>query len=83
MIEAILSKLNAIPADKVAHFASGTILFALALPGIGAQYAMALVIIVGFVKELYDALNREHHTPDVWDVVATILGGLTAYSCTL
>ncbi len=83
MIEQILSKLNSIPADKVAHFASGTILFALALPGIGPRYAMALVVLVAFAKEAYDALNREHHTPDIWDAVATILGGLTAYSCTL
>lgn len=82
MIERILSKLNAIPADKVFHFASGTILFALALPAIGPKYAMALVVVAGFAKEIYDALNKEHHTPDIWDAVATILGGAVAYSCT-
>lgn len=83
MIEAILSKLNAIPADKYAHYATGVALFAVALPSLGSMVAMALVVIVAFAKEIYDYLNKEFHTPDIWDAVATILGGLTTFSCTL
>lgn len=81
MIEAILSRLNAIPSDKVAHFASGSILFAAALPFAGPRYAMAVVVIAGFAKELYDALNKARHTPDIWDAFATSLGGAVCCFC--
>ena len=78
MIEAILQRLNAIPADKVAHFASGVILFAAAMPFIGPRYAMALVILTSIAKAIYDAFHRDIHTPDVFDAVATSLGGAVA-----
>lgn len=82
MIETILSKLNSIPADKVAHFAGGAILFALALPFTGAMYAVVAVTIIGFIKEGYDLLNKTKHTPDVWDALATAAGGLLGFYCT-
>jgi len=75
MIEKILAWLNAIPPDKVMHFASGVVLFAAATPFIGARYAMAAVTIIAFLKEIYDAFNRDAHTPDVFDALATICGG--------
>ena len=74
-IEDILSKINAIPADKVAHFASGVVLYALTLPAIGAWHALLVVAIVAAVKEAYDYANRGIHTPDFWDAVATTAGG--------
>jgi len=83
MIEQVLTRLNNIPADKVAHFAAGAILFAVALPFLGAQYALTLAVIAGFVKELYDALNKENHTPDIWDALVTSAGGVLGYFCTL
>ena len=80
ILEAILSKLfatlNAIPADKVAHFASGVILYALVMPALGAWIALLIVAIVALIKEGYDYANRDIHTPDIWDAVATTLGGL-------
>lgn len=87
MIEHILSKLNSmnipqLPADKVAHFAGGTILFALAVPFIGAMYAVVAVTIIGFAKEVYDSVNKDTHTPDVWDALATAAGGLLGFYCT-
>ena len=74
-IETIFEKLNAIPTDKVAHFASGVILYALTLHALGPWYALLSVAIVAVVKEGYDYANRDIHTPDVWDAVATIAGG--------
>jgi hypothetical protein len=74
-IESIFEKLNAIPADKVAHFASGVVLYALTMPGLGLWYAMALVSVTAVTKELYDYMHRDIHTPDVWDAVATMAGG--------
>jgi hypothetical protein len=82
MIEAFLSKLNSIPSDKVAHFASGSVLFALCLPFIAPSNALVLVILAGLLKELYDARHKDTHTPDIWDAVATALGGTLGYFCT-
>ena len=78
----MLSKLSSLPADKVLHFAAGAILFAVALPFIGATYALAFAVIIGFVKELYDALNKHKHTPDIWDALVTSAGGALGYFCT-
>ena len=80
MIEAILSKLfaslNAIPADKVMHFASGTILYAALLPFVGSSLALSVIVMIAVAKEIYDSCNPDKHTADMWDAVATTLGGL-------
>lgn len=81
MIERILSKLNSIPADKVAHFTVGVILFALALPFLGGMYSVVAVAIVGFAKEVYDTLHKDNHTPDIWDALATAAGGVLGFYC--
>jgi hypothetical protein len=83
MIEAVLSKLNAIPGDKVMHYASGVLLFALCLIVMRPRYAMAVVMLTAVAKEVYDAFNRDKHTPDIFDALATVAGGGTAYFCTL
>lgn len=81
MIEAILTRLNSIPADKAFHFAAGAILFAVAVPFMLPTYALACVILVGFLKELYDAVHAGH-TPDRYDALATSAGGALAFFCT-
>lgn len=82
MIEQILSRLNSIPSDKVFHFAGGAILFALAVPFVGAVYALAAVVAVGLLKEVYDYMNKANHTPDIWDAIATAAGGALCFFCT-
>jgi hypothetical protein len=82
MISQALTRLSSIPADKVLHFAAGAVLFAVALPFIGATYALAFAVIIGFVKELYDALHKDNHTPDIWDALVTSAGGALGYFCT-
>lgn len=75
MIEKIIQFLNNIPADKVYHCLGGVVLFAIGeLFGHGLVFAIAGAII----KELYDNQYPDH-TPDVWDAVATILGGLLGF----
>ena len=81
MIEQILTRLNSIPADKTLHFIAGVILFAVFLPFTGPTYALALAVIAGFLKELYDALNKENHTPDIWDALVTSAGGALGFYC--
>jgi hypothetical protein len=41
----------------------------------------ATVAAVG--KEIYDYANRDRHTPEVWDAVATIAGGVIGFVCGL
>lgn len=82
MIESILQRLNAIPADKVMHFASGVILFA-SIQWISVPLACAAVVLAGLGKELYDMTRKDIHTPDIWDAVATILGGAVGLSIKL
>jgi hypothetical protein len=82
MIEEILQRLNSIPADKVMHFASGSVLFALCLPFISSHYALVMVVVSGISKELYDTMHNDKHTPDLLDAVATSLGGALGYFCT-
>ena len=82
MIETILSKLNAIPDDKVRHFAVGVVIYAVAHFA-GPVVGMTAVVAAGVVKEIYDYFHKDPHTPDVWDAVATIAGGGVAWICTL
>ena len=81
MIEQALTRLSSIPADKVLHFAAGVVLFAVALPFTGSTYALVVAVIAGFLKELYDALNKENHTPDIWDALVTSVGGALGFYC--
>ena len=76
MIEKILKYLNSIPADKIAHCLGGVILFAI---GQLFGYGLLLAIAGAIGKEVYDYFNKATHTPDPWDAVATIAGGLLGY----
>ena len=86
MIETILKQANFylaklyiqnkyVPLDKQMHALSGATLGAILYLFIG-WYAVAIVSAVALAKELYDYANKSIHTPDVWDWVATTLGGL-------
>ncbi len=66
-----------VPLDKQAHFASGALLgiaMFMLTDSIGISFVS--VSLVAMFKEIYDLLHRNKHTPDVWDWVATSLGGL-------
>lgn len=71
-----------IPHDKALHALGGACLAALSfslLIRLGAPApqlcARILVAAVGLLKEIYDKLNSERHTPDLKDAIATWLGG--------
>tara|TARA_R110000822_G_scaffold230487_1_gene362632 strand:- start:271 stop:510 length:240 start_codon:yes stop_codon:yes gene_type:complete len=69
--------MNMIPIDKQAHFWSGaTICLAISLffpPAVG----LITAIVLGALKEVWD--GRGHGTKDVWDFVATGLGGVVGF----
>ena len=87
-MEALIAKVNAllskfcitckVPCDKQMHFACGLVIAALLTPFIGA-YSIVVVAIVALLKEIYDYLHKDIHTPDFWDWVATVLGGLVGF----
>jgi hypothetical protein len=81
MIEYLLKRLSTIPSDKVMHFAVGVVLFAVLLPFVGSITSMAVVATAAVGKEIYDYLNKDNHTPDVWDALATIAGGGVGLLC--
>ncbi len=67
-----------VPCDKQMHFLSGFIIAAVLTPFIGA-YSIVVVAIIALLKEIYDALHPDKHTADIWDWVATTLGGLVGF----
>lgn len=87
-MEALIAKVNAflaklyipckVPADKQMHFICGLVIAALLTPFIGA-YSIVVVAIIALLKEIYDYLHKDIHTPDFWDWVATALGGLVGF----
>lgn len=69
-----------IPTDKLLHFIVGVLIYAVMhFIGIG----MWSVVIAAVGKEIYDYYHRDVHTPDVFDALATICGGVAGYVCTL
>lgn len=87
-MEKIIAKLNAflsqfcivckVPCDKQMHFISGFIIAAVLTPFIGAA-SLAWVALLALAKEVYDWVNKDIHTPDLMDWVATLLGGVVGF----
>ncbi len=67
-----------VPCDKQLHFICGFIIVAVLTPFIGA-YSILVVAVIAALKEIYDYLHKDIHTPDFWDWVATTLGGLVGF----
>ena len=87
-MEALIAKVNAflskfcvtckVPCDKQMHFIGGLVIAAILTPFIGA-YSVLVVAIIALLKEIYDYLHKDIHTPDFWDWVATVLGGILGF----
>ena len=85
MIETILSFVNKylskititnkyIPADKQMHLFTAAVGAALLYNVIG-WFAVLVISITGVIKEWYDYRHPDKHTCDIWDWVATTIGG--------
>lgn len=64
-----------VPLDKQAHIATGAIGGVSISCFLGFYAGVAIMAILAFAKEAYDAHNTGH-TSDVWDWVATTLGAI-------
>jgi VanZ family protein len=76
---ALFAKLSSpripVRADLQAHFATGAIGGVVISCFLGFYAGVVIMAILAFAKEVYDAHNTGH-TSDVWDWVATTLGGI-------
>ena len=67
-----------IPLDKQGHFFAGYAIAATVFP-ITHLGSLAVVACIAALKEWYDFKHPLVHTADVYDFVATTLGGAVAY----
>lgn len=63
-----------VPTDKMAHACLGVLVAGGVMVFAGPLWAFTATLIAAVGKELYDL--HVHGKPDVWDAVATIVGGL-------
>jgi hypothetical protein len=78
----MLNQLANIPPDKCGHFIAGLLIYA-PLHFIDPVVGLIGAAVAAVGKEVYDYLHRGNHTPDVWDAVATMLGGLVGFAGTM
>ena len=66
-----------IPIDKKLHFGAGLLIAILAGLLFNGLYGLALAIVAGIGKEIYDYID--YGKPDVTDAIATWIGGVVGY----
>lgn len=70
-----------IPYDKALHYIYGSIIFAVCYHlFLGWGIAMWTVLLIASGKEVYDYMHRDSHTPDIWDLIATLCGAVVCAS---
>ncbi len=78
----LLNLLSSLPHDKAGHLIAGVLLYA-AFHFVHPAVGIAVVVIAAVAKEVYDYLHKETHTPETMDAVATIVGGIVGFICSL
>tara|TARA_Y100000389_G_C17341930_1_gene453828 strand:- start:401 stop:652 length:252 start_codon:yes stop_codon:yes gene_type:complete len=69
-------KLPIIPQDKANHTLYGIAIFFLTALITNIWIGLVASTLFGVIKEIYDYFNKEHHSSDIWDLIATICGGV-------
>lgn len=77
-----VNPLRSIPVDKQGHFIIGLIAY-MAFHFAGVAVGLGVVAVLAVGKEIHDWFHRDRHTPDLWDAVATMAGGVAGYICGL
>ena len=90
-MEALITKVNAfltklypscleglVPLDKFMHILGGFVIGAILTPFIGGT-SVIVVMLIALAKEVYDSLNKAIHTPDFWDWLVTVGGGVIGF----
>lgn len=66
-----------IPVDKLLHLLVGASVASVLFPALNGGMAIAGVIVLGALKEIWDSWSGKG-TSDMWDFLVTLLGGLLA-----
>lgn len=69
---------NNIPKDKLLHFIAGVVVYLIANVFTDPFNAVAISVLIGALKEIYDSFDSKR-TPDVFDFIATCLGGISGF----
>jgi len=77
-----VNPLRSVPPDKQGHFIVGLIAY-MAFHFVGVAVGLGVVAVLAVGKEIYDWFHRDRHTPDLWDAVATMAGGVAGFICGL
>ena len=81
-MEKLLKKLSSLHKDKLGHFFVGFFVFVASLffSSLFARdilaavfYAICITTFTAVAKEIYDYFNRDKHTPEVADILYTVL----------
>ena len=67
-----------LPQDKANHFVYGSIICFLASLILTPIVALAITILIGILKEVYDKVSKKGN-PEILDAVATIIGALPIF----
>ena len=64
--------------DKKLHLIAGAIVAAIVYIVTGGSVMLSILaaVVIGLLKEMYDALHPKDHTVDFWDFAVTGLGGV-------
>ena len=65
--------------DKLLHFIGGAVIALIGAFFSGPLAGLALAVVAGALKEIYDHLHPDGHTVELWDFLATAAGGLLAF----
>lgn len=71
-----------LPLDKAYHVIAGVLIYA-AAHFVSPVVGLIAVAVAAVGKEGYDYRHRDKHTPDLWDAVATIFGGIIGFICSI
>jgi hypothetical protein len=77
-----MNPLNKLPHDKALHVIAGVLAYAV-FHFVSPVVGMVAVVVAAVGKEVYDWFHRDRHTPDVWDAVVTVIGGVVGLICGL
>jgi len=77
-MDKILNLFSSVPCDKLGHFVAGVFIYAI-FHFVSPLFGLVMVAVAGIGKEIYDYLHRDKRTPDIWDALVTMLGGVIAF----
>jgi hypothetical protein len=82
IIAFVVNPLRDVPVDKQGHFIIGLIAY-MAFHFVEIAVGFGVVAVLAIGKEVYDWFHRDRHTPDLWDAIATMAGGIAGWICGL